>query len=67
VTLHPDAALTDADWIKGATWDLERDPEWWRTQATEEAIRTVAELPAFAAAPQAVADAIQERLAEVAD
>lgn len=65
-TRTPDASLPDADWTK-ATWDLERDPDWWATQATEEAVRTIVELPAFAAAPPAVADAIQQRLAELAD
>lgn len=66
MTLYPDADLTNADWTK-QTWDLERDPEWWATHASEAAIRTVVTLPVFDAAPKAVADAIQQRLAATAD
>jgi hypothetical protein len=66
MTINPDANLEDADWTK-RSWDLEPDPEWWERYASEEAIRSIVTLPAFAAAPKAVADAIQNRLAELED
>lgn len=65
--IRPDADLRNADWTK-RTWDVDLP----QTAADIdligiEALRTLAALPVFDAAPQAVKDAVAERLEAEAD
>lgn len=67
MTIHIDAELENADWVK-QTWDFPGVPDsYWETTAPQAELEILAANPAFAAAPARVRAIIESRLAEVAD
>ncbi len=61
-----DAETKNADWIKPAFFDLRITIEEAETQAIED-LEFLTTLPSWDAAPKAIVEIVERRLAEVAD